>query len=36
MVTDFAGGESYMDEGHIVAGHPAIVEQILPKIARHL
>ena len=35
VVTDFTGGESYMDEGHIVAGHPALVEQILPRIARH-
>jgi myo-inositol-1(or 4)-monophosphatase len=36
VVTDFTGGESYMEEGHIVAGHPAIVEEILPHIARHL
>ena len=36
MVTDFTGGDSYMDEGHIVAAHPAIIDQMLPKIARHL
>jgi myo-inositol-1(or 4)-monophosphatase len=35
VVTDFVGGERFMEEGHVVAGHPAIVEQILPRIARH-
>lgn len=34
-VTDFTGGEEYMDSGHIVAGHASIVEQMLPRIARH-
>ena len=35
VVTDFTGGEDYMETGHVVAGHPAVVEQILPRIARH-
>lgn len=33
-VTDFEGGEAYMDTGHVVAGPEEIVAQILPKIAR--
>lgn len=35
VVTDFTGGEDYMGTGHIVAGHQAIVEQMLLRIARH-
>ena len=35
VVTDFTGGDRYMEEGHVVAGHPVVVEQILPRIARH-
>jgi len=35
VVTDFTGGEDYIDTGHVVAGHPSLVEQILPRIARH-
>jgi myo-inositol-1(or 4)-monophosphatase len=35
VVTDFTGAEGYMESGHVVAGHPHIVEQILPRIARH-
>jgi len=35
VVTDFTGGEHYMESGNIVAGHAQIVEQILPRIARH-
>ena len=34
-VTDFAGGEDYMSTGHVLAGHPDIIGQLLPKIARH-
>ena len=34
-VADFTGGEDYMNSGHIVAGHPDIVGQMLPRIARH-
>jgi myo-inositol-1(or 4)-monophosphatase len=33
-VTDFEGGEAYMETGHVVAGNEEIVAQILPKIAR--
>jgi len=35
VVTDFTGGEDYIDTGHVVAGHASVVEQILPRIARH-
>ncbi|HET6372069.1 MAG TPA: inositol monophosphatase family protein [Candidatus Polarisedimenticolia bacterium] len=34
MVTDFSGGEDYMSTGHVVAGHPDVVSEMLPKIAR--
>ncbi len=34
VVTDFEGGEAYMETGHVVAGNEEIVAQILPKIAR--
>ena len=36
VVTDFTGAEDYMETGHVVAGHQAVVEQMLPRIARHL
>jgi len=36
MVTDFTGDENYMTEGHIVAGHEALVWQMLPLIKRQL
>lgn len=35
VVTDFTGGEQFMEEGHVVAAHPALIEQMLPRIARH-
>lgn len=35
VVTSFTGEEDYMETGHIVAGHASIVEQMLPRIARH-
>jgi myo-inositol-1(or 4)-monophosphatase len=35
LVTDFLGGEDYMDAGHIVAGRQEIVEEMLQRIARH-
>jgi len=34
VVTDFAGGDDYMNTGHIVAGHPDVVKEMLPRIAR--
>ena len=36
VCTDFYGGESYMAEGHIVAGHESIVSQMLPLIDRQM
>jgi len=36
VVTDFTGGDEYMRSGHIVAGHAAVVEQMLPRIANYL
>ncbi len=36
LVTDFTGGEDFMGSGHIVAGHAAILEQMLPRIANYL
>jgi len=35
IVTDFLGGEDYMDAGHIVAGRQEIVEEMLQRISRH-
>jgi len=34
-VTDFTGAPDFMDSGHVVAGHPTVLEQMLPRIARH-
>ncbi len=34
-VADFAGGEDYIATGNILAGHPEVIAQMLPKIARH-
>ncbi|HET9482059.1 MAG TPA: inositol monophosphatase family protein [Candidatus Polarisedimenticolia bacterium] len=34
-VTDFEGGEEYVQTGHIVAGRTEIVAQMLPLIGRH-
>ncbi len=34
-VTDFGGGDAYMTEGHVLAAHPDILAEMLPKIARH-
>ncbi len=36
VVTDFQGGEDYMDSGHVVAGRAEIVEEMLRRIGRHL
>jgi myo-inositol-1(or 4)-monophosphatase len=36
VVTDFTGGEDYMDAGHVVAGRPEVVEEMLRRIGRHL
>ncbi|HKY32716.1 MAG TPA: inositol monophosphatase family protein [Candidatus Polarisedimenticolia bacterium] len=35
VVCDFEGGEDYMGTGNIVAGHSSVVEEMLPRIARH-
>jgi myo-inositol-1(or 4)-monophosphatase len=36
LCTDFLGGEAYMPEGHIVAGHESLVRQMLPLIERQM
>jgi len=36
VCADWYGGESYMAEGHIVAGHESIVSQMLPLIDRQM
>ena len=36
VCADWYGGESYMGEGHIVAGHESIVSQMLPLIDRQM
>ncbi|MGH9867226.1 MAG: inositol monophosphatase family protein [Candidatus Polarisedimenticolia bacterium] len=35
VVTDFMGGEDFMDAGHVVAGRGEVVEEMLRRIARH-
>jgi len=36
VCTDWYGGDAYMAEGHIVAGHESIVSQMLPLIDRQM
>ncbi|RUO80323.1 inositol-1-monophosphatase [Idiomarina tyrosinivorans] len=36
IVTDFSGGHGYMDSGHIVAGAPKVMKQMLSTIRPHL
>ncbi len=36
LVSDFSGGDSYLDTGNIVAGNPKVFKAILQKIRPHL
>lgn len=36
LVSDFAGGEAYLNSGHVVAGNPKVFAQLLQALGPHL